>query len=122
MKVRLALENTMNKTIHGVVLALFGAAGWFVLSILRLPHAGVSGRPLPAFTSFFMELGPYLLLGLGIAATAYCVRVWTRKADTGHSWVAFLATTVAALGLVMLPTIVAIYLPLLAAVNGLAQK
>jgi hypothetical protein len=36
--------------------------------------------------------------------------------------VAFLATTVAALGLVMLPTIVVIYLPLLAALNSLAQK
>jgi hypothetical protein len=95
----------MNKIIHGVVLALFGAAYWFVSLILRLPG-----------------LGPYLLLGLAILATAYCLRVWMRKPDTGNSWVAFLSTSVAALGLLMLPTIVAIYLPVVDALNRLPRS
>ena len=112
----------MNKIIHGVVLALFGAACWFVTLILRLPQMAARGRSLPAFTSFCMALGPYVLLGLGIAATAYCLRVWIRKTDTGHSWVAFLATSVAALGLVLLPIFVALYLPVIDALNHLAHN
>jgi hypothetical protein len=47
----------------------------------------------PAFRELvarYVNLPP-LLFGLGIVATAYCVRVWIRKADAGHSWVAFLA-------------------------------
>jgi hypothetical protein len=112
----------MNKIIHGVVLALFGAACCFVASILRLPIMAARGHPLPTFTNLCMAVGPYLLLGLGMAATAYCLRVWVRKTDPGHSWVAFLATAVAALGLVMLPTIVAIYLPLVGALNRLAHN
>jgi hypothetical protein len=112
----------MNKIIHGVVLALFGAACWFVSLILRLPPMAARGRMLPAFTRLCMGLGPYLLLGLAILATAYCLRVWLRKTDTGNSWVAFLATTVAALGLVLLPTIVAIYLPVVDALNHLAHN
>ena len=112
----------MNKIIHGVVLALFGAACWFISMILRLPHMAAKGRPMPAFSTLCMAVEPYLLLGLGIAATAYCVRVWMRKAEAGNSWVGFLATAVAALGLVMLPTIVALYLPLVDTLNQLARK
>jgi len=112
----------MNKIIHGVVLALFGAACWMVSVILKLPLLIPSRDTLPAFTRLCLGLGPGLLLGLAIAATAYCLRVWIRKPDPGHSWVAFLATAVAALGLVMLPTIVAIYLPLVGALNRLAHN
>ena len=112
----------MNKIIHGVVLVLFGAACWFVSLILRLPMMAARDRVLPAFTRLCMGLGPYLLLGLAVLATAYCLRVWMRKTDTGNSWVAFLATTVAALGLVMLPIIVAIYLPVVDALNHLAHN
>lgn len=45
-----------------------------------------------------------------------------RKTEAGNSWVGFLATAVAALGLVMLPTIVALYLPLVDTLNQLARK
>jgi hypothetical protein len=79
-------------------------------------------RMLPAFTRFCMGLGPVLLAGLAILATGYCIWVWTRKTDNRGSWVAFLATAVAALGFVMLPTIVALYLPLVDALNHLASK
>ena len=111
----------MNKIIHGVVLALFGAACWFVSLILRLPTMAAPGRVLPAFTRLCMGLGPYLLLGLAILATAYCLRVWMRKTETGISWVAFLFTSMAALGLLMLPTIVAIYLPVVDVLNRLPR-
>jgi drug/metabolite transporter superfamily protein YnfA len=77
---------------------------------------------MPAFTQLCIGLGPGLLLGLAIAAGGYCVWVWTRKGDNRSSWVGFLATAGAALGLLMLPTIVAIYLPLADALNRLASK
>jgi hypothetical protein len=112
----------MNKIMHAIVLALFGAACGFVSLILRLPHMAARGRPLPAFSILCMAVEPYLLLGLALAATAYCLRVWVRKTDAGNSWVAFLATTIAALGLVMLPTIVALYLPLVDSLNQLARR
>jgi len=112
----------MNKIMHGVVLALFGAACWFVSIILRLPQMAAGGRVAPAFTRLCMALGPIVLVGLAILATGYCAWVWTRKMDRRPSWVAFLATTVGAMGLVMLPTIVAIYLPLVDALNRLASK
>ena len=80
------------------------------------------GAALPAFTRLCMAVGPFILLGLAIVAAGYCVWVWTRKTEFRGSWVGFLATAVAALGLVMLPTIVAIYLPLVAAINHLVSK
>ena len=112
----------MNKIIHGVVLALFGAACWFTSLILRLAPMANHGRQLPAFTRLCMALGPMILLAFGISAAAYCVWIWLRKTDKPASWVGFLATSVAALGLVLLPTIVAIYLPLVDALNVLASK
>ena len=118
-----AKANTMNKVIHAVVLACFGAACWFICGILRLPMmVAVGGRQLPAFTRFCMGVGPALAGGLAILAAAYCVWVWIRKADSRYPWVSFLATTMAALVLVMLPTIIAILLPLIDAVNHLASK
>ena len=113
----------MNKIMHGVVLALFGAECWFIWGILKLPMVvTMGGRPLPAFSRLCVGLGPTLVIGLAIVATAYCVWVWMRKADSRLSWVAFLATTMAALVLVMLPTMIAIVLPLIDAVNHLASK
>ena len=116
------MANTMNKIIHGIVLALFGAACWMVWAMLKLPLLTPSRDHLPAFTRLCLGLVPGLLLGLAIAATAYCLRIWIRKTNPGHSWVAFLATAVAALGLVMLPTIVAIYLPLVDTLNHLVHN
>ena len=112
----------MNKIIHGVVLALFCAACWFIAMMMRLPLMAAHGRMLPGFTRLCMGLEPYLLLGLAILATAYCLRVWMRKTETGISWVAFLSTSMAALGLLMLPTIVAIYLPVVDALNRLPRS
>jgi hypothetical protein len=77
---------------------------------------------LPAFTRFCMALGPSVIIGLAALATGYCVWVWFRKAETPQSWVGFLATATGSLFLVTLPIIVAIYLPLVNALNRLPAK
>jgi hypothetical protein len=108
-------RNIMNKIIHGLVLAFFGPGCLFVWLILKLPAmvAVKTGQALPAFTRFCMGLGPVLLAALAIAAAAYCIYVWIQKAQSRPSWIAFLATNMSALILVTLPTIIAIYLPII---------
>jgi hypothetical protein len=54
---------------------------------------------------------------MAVAALGYCVYVWVRKTGRQAPWVGFLATTMSALVLVVLPTIVAIYLPLVDFLN-----
>jgi hypothetical protein len=61
-------------------------------------------------------------VALPIVATAYCLWVWIRKGENRNSWVAFLATATAALLFVTLPSIVAIYLPLVNALNHLPAQ
>lgn len=115
----------MNKIAHGIVLAFFGLACWLVWVLLQLPLMvrmhGVELN-LPAFTRFCMGLGPFVVGGLAVVATAYCVWVWCRKAEVRTSWVGFLATATGSLFLVTLPIVVAIYLPLVAAIQHLPGK
>jgi drug/metabolite transporter superfamily protein YnfA len=75
------------------------------------------GHQLPAFSRLCMALGPILVGGLAILAAGYCLWVWIRKTESRASWVAFLATTMASLVFVLLPTMVAMYLPLVDAIN-----
>src|SRR4051812_43711170 len=113
----------MNKIIHAVILAFFGVACWFVWGALQLSTKVIIGeRQLPAFTRLCLGLVPILVIGLAVLATVYCVWVLIRKADNRNSWVSFLATTMAALVFVTLPTMVAVVLPLVDAVNHLAAK
>ena len=117
--------NKFNKLAHGVVLAFFGVACWFVWVVLQLPAMvrlhGVELH-LPAFTRLCIALGTWIVVGLAMLATAYCLRVWIRKSDGRSSWVAFLATATGALLFVTLPTIVAIYLPLVDALQHLGSQ
>ena len=117
--------NKLNKLAHGVVLAFFGAACWLVWALLQLPRMvrmqGVSLQ-LPPFTRFCMAVGPGVVMGLAAFATCYCLWVWFSKQDRQRSWVEFLATVTASLFLVTLPVIVAIYLPLVAAIQSLPAK
>ena len=117
--------NKLNKLAHGVVLAFFGVACWFVWVVLQLPSMvrlrGVELH-LPAFTRLVIALGTWVVVGLAILASAYCLRVWIRKGEARSSWVAFLATVTAALLFVTLPTIVAIYLPLVDALQHLGTQ
>ena len=118
-------EHSMNKLAHGIVLAFFGGACWLVWLLLQLPrlvrlHGGE--LQLPAFTRLCMGLGPGVVIGLATLATGYCLWVWLRKAENRSSWVGFLATATAALVFLILPTIVAIYLPLVKALQDLPAK
>jgi fructose-specific phosphotransferase system IIC component len=117
--------NKLNKLAHGIILAFFGVACWFVWVVLSLPSTvrlhGVELH-LPLFTRVCIGLGTRIVVGLAIVATVYCLRVWIRKSDGRSSWVAFLATVTGALLLVTLPTIVAIYLPLVNALQHLAAQ
>ena len=113
---------------HGVVLVLFGGACWFLSLILKLPlmvlpatSRLVSVQPgqavLPAFTRFCMGVGPILLAALAILAIGYCIYVWVRTAERQMPWVGFLATTMSALVLMLMPAVVAIYIPLVDFLN-----
>ena len=117
--------NKLNKVAHGIILLLFGVACWLVWALLQLPAMvrvrGV-GLQLPAFTRLCMALGPLVLVGLAAFATGYCIWVWLRKAETRRSWVGFLATATGSLFLVTLPIGVAIYLPLVNALQYLPAK
>ena len=118
----------MNKVMHAVVLAVFAGACWFLSLMLKLPlmvqgaNARLPSLPpgqaiLPAFTRFCMSVGPVLLDLLAVFALGYCIFVWVRKAERPASWTGFLATTMSALVLVLLPTVVAIYIPLVDFLN-----
>lgn len=104
---------------------MFGAACWLVWALLQLPAmVRLQGTPLqlPAFTRLCVDIGPGIIIGLAALATAYCIWVWFRKAETARSWVGFLATVTGSLFLLTLPIIVAIYLPLVSAIHSLAAK
>jgi hypothetical protein len=118
----------MNKIMHAVVLVVFGGACWFLSLILKLPSmvqpatARLPSVPpgqaiLPAFTRLCMAAGPVLLAALAILALGYCIYVWVHKAERPASWTGFLATTMSALVVVLLPTVVAIYIPLVDFLN-----
>jgi len=118
----------MNKVMHAVVLAIFAGACWFLslilklpamvqLAIARLPSVRPEQAVLPAFTRLCMAIGPVLLAALALLALGYCLYVWVRKAERPPSWTGFLATTMSALVLVLLPSVVAIYIPLVDFLN-----
>jgi hypothetical protein len=121
--------NILNKIAHGIVLALFGVACWLVWALLQLPAAVMpamwrlhgSEFQLPAFTRLCIGLGPSVIISLGALATGYCVWVWFRKAETTRSWVGFLATATGSLVFITPPIVVAIYLPLVSALNTLVN-
>jgi len=84
----------------------------------RLTSAPPGQAVLPAFTQFCMAAGPVMLATLAVLALGYCIYVWVRGAERQAPWVGFLATTMSALVLVLLPTVVAIYLPLVNLLNS----
>jgi hypothetical protein len=122
----------MNKLMHAVVLVVFGAASWFLsMMILKLPlmvqaasarlsQAAPGQHVLPAFTRLCMGAGPVLLGILALLALGYCIYVFARKAERPAPWTGFLATTMSALVVVLLPCVVAIYIPLVDVINRLS--
>ncbi len=113
----------MNKVAHTVVLAFFALACWFLWGLLHVSGTVPQGdHNLPAYTRLCLGVGPTILTALVVLATLYCVWVWARKADGRTPWVAFLSTTTAVLSFVMLLVMMATYLPLLQALNGIAHR
>jgi hypothetical protein len=122
-------RKNMNKLMHAVVLAVFAGACWFLALILiklpmmvlpataRLRSVPLEQAALPAFTRLCMGAGPVLLAVFGLLALGYCIYVWARKAERVAPWTGFLATTMSALVLVLLPSMVAIYIPLVDFLN-----
>ena len=111
----------MNKFLHAVLLAGFGAACGLVWLLMRLPLLLGPGHPLPGFTQLCVSLRP-IMIALPIVAAAYCLRVWFRKADRLLSWTGFFAVLMGVLVLVTLPAVVAAYLPLYDSLNHLASR
>src|ERR1035441_41824 len=103
----------MNKLIHGLIAAVFGITclwlSWMLTLILDF--TGETNAQLPGLTRFCLSLRP-LLLVLPVLALGYCVYVWFSKNDARKSWVGFFAGTMMVLVFVMVPTIIAAWLPL----------
>jgi hypothetical protein len=115
----------MNKLAHAVILLWVGAACWLLWALLQLPRLvrlRTGEFALPAFTRFSMAIGPGVVAGLAGLALAYCIWVWCRKGEARQAWVGFLAASTAVLILVTLSVIVAIYLPLVGALEQLAAR
>lgn len=115
----------MNKIAHAFVLLFFGVGCWLVWALLQLPRMvrlhGVELH-LPAFTKFCMDIGPAVVIALLALATGYCFWVWLRKTVAAGSWVGFLATATGSLLLLILPIVVALYLPLVNALQNIPGK
>jgi amino acid transporter len=68
-----------------------------------------------AFGSSFLVLPPLLAL-------VYCVFIWLRKTNMKCSWIGFFATTIAVLILIALPTLMAVFLPVIDFMNRQIAK
>jgi EamA domain-containing membrane protein RarD len=64
-----------------------------------------------------MAAGPVVVGALAVLAVGYCLYVWVRKMERPPSWTGFLSATMCASVLVLLPSIVAIYIPLVDFLN-----
>ena len=104
----------MNKIIHGVIAGFFAFACWCLWGMLTLISqvmGRVSEHP-PGFTQIIVGLRPLFVI-LPIVAATYCFFVWVRKPDSRHPWVPFFAGAMGILMLVTLPTMIAVWLPVI---------
>ena len=101
----------MNKLIYGLIAAVFGITCLWLSWMLTLTPVLIDEHQLPGLTRFCLNLRP-LLLVLPVLALGYCVYVWFSKNDTRKSWVGFFAVTMMVLVFVMVPTIIAAWLPM----------
>ena len=113
----------MNKVIHGLIAACFAFAcmclwGMLTLTSHAMLHASI--QP-PAFTLFLIGLRP-LFVVLPVLATAYCLYVLIRKADPRRTWMPYFATIAGSLLFVMLPTLLAVWLPVIQLIGMTVKK
>jgi hypothetical protein len=118
-------RNPMNKIIHGLVLVFFSIGCWFLWGLLtaseKLMMGLMGNRPLPAFTRLCLECRP-VLYALPVLALAWCVFVWLRKTESRNSWVGFFAISAAVIMLAVFPAVIAMYLPVVQALEMNAIK
>jgi|SRR5208283_4786223 len=117
-------RSPLNKIIHGLILVVFSVGCWLLWAILHLPNLmrpAPQGRPLPGFTQFMVGCGSYWAVPPLLAA-GYCPYVWTRKHGGRSSWMGFFAATIAILFFLILPTLIAILLPMIDFMNQLVSK
>jgi hypothetical protein len=113
----------LNLFIHGLIWLFLSLGCWFLWVILHFPQmmTSRSGLTLPAFTRFVVGLESYLVLPPLLAAV-YCGWIWVRRSSGSHSWVGFFASTIAVLLLLALPTLIAVFLPVIAFINQSVPK
>jgi hypothetical protein len=112
-------RSPLNKIMHGLILVFFSVGCWFLWAMLQFPHRMVwaNGMNMPAFTRLVMSFGSSFLAVPPLLAAVYCVFVWVRRPNGRSSWVGFLATSMAVLILITLPTLIALLLPMIAFMN-----
>jgi hypothetical protein len=104
-----------NLIIHGVILAFFSVACWFLWGVMQVPRmlAGSGGqldRLIPAFTRLLMDYSSFLAVP-PLLALAYCLIAFCRKSSIKTSWMGFFAATFGTILLLALPIILAVLLP-----------
>ncbi len=116
-----------NKILHGVILIFFALGCWFLWVLLHFPpmmQHDLQGRPLPAFTTFMVDmfLNNSLIAVPPILAAAYCVYIWSRKSKRDCAWMGFFAVTMGTLFLLTFQILVALLLPVIAFMNNVGAK
>lgn len=108
-------RNPSNKIAHCLVFLFFCTGCFFLWGTLMLPRmmrGALDARPLPAFTSFCMNL-KWIFYVLPIAASVYVTFVCLRRTRSRDSWVGFLAVSAAVLILFALQIGIAVMLPVI---------
>jgi hypothetical protein len=115
----------MHKMIPGFMVVFFGlgcALLWWMLTlVLQATQRFLPGFRVPPFTSLCISLRPALII-LPISAVACCVYAWARRIESREAWLGFFAALVMALQLMMLPVVIAAWLPLLNIIEKIGSK
>jgi hypothetical protein len=124
----------LNLIVHGFILIFFSVVCWFVWGTLHLPQmmqgilakAGAIDQAtgygaLPRFTQMMVELRNFMFVP-PLLAFVYCLYLWVRKSNGKNSWTGFFAMTTAVLIFILLPTLVAVLLPVIDFMNHLPKK
>ena len=120
-----------NLVVHGLILIFFSVICWFVWGTLHLPQMmqGAIARTgaiteatgygrLPGFTEMMVSLRNFMFIP-PLLALAYCLYVCFRKSNVKNSWTGFFAITTAVLIFILLPTLIAVLLPVISFMNEL---
>jgi hypothetical protein len=113
----------MNKAIHGLITLGLAVGCWWLWAMLKLTASYMHRGPHhpPAYTQFCVDLRTAFVVP-PILALAYCVYVWIRRSEPRPSWAGFFAVTMGLYVLAMLPTLVAVWLPMVQFIELAARK